>query len=566
MKYTITFNTFNNPSVSFFSDEIKDGNYDLLENEYDFSDFDAEVELEQYQDFMKQLNATSDLTVRVINQFFGLTNSTFQFTTTDSVNVDDEILIDDEIVKVTSIATTGGISTVTALRGLYGTRKTGHNTFLDTTITATINGRWSPVGIEGLLTDEDGKDLQYVYIDDISSNGSSVILFMRGILNKFDKEFNISGANTITGTSPKYSINGAIKNIFGGLLLSDGVFDKLVNEIYLKDGEEIEGNWGNVYKINPLEALLELLKLTGSFLMFNQSSLQYEIRSILGLSVFDNISSDTNLFDSILLNGGGYKSTVKNLASNLEVKFSLNKGYQDDAFVFEDKTYTVQASTSGASMQIVSETKEVDLSAFEIRDIEILKKISRKYMYIYGLILGHIELTSIKGNIFEVGKYYNSEGLKDNREIVTFINDSIDRKLYCYARNDETVRFLIVNVQEYQPISPALVMKVNSDTEVELTLDIQDFLYTNDNEINGATHLQYDYFFFDKGYDIQFRNMDNYELIGTANIINIAGNVVTLTSAVYGLTLYTSVVMTYDVKTVASSIINKHLFVDEGVL
>ncbi len=62
MDYTIKFNTFDNPEIDFqIEEEINNSNFNLLENEYDIQDITAEIELSQYQDFLQQFNATSDI-------------------------------------------------------------------------------------------------------------------------------------------------------------------------------------------------------------------------------------------------------------------------------------------------------------------------------------------------------------------------------------------------------------------------------------------------------------------------------------------------------------------------
>jgi len=333
---------------------------------------------------------------------------------------------------------------------------------------------------------------------------------------------------------------------------------------------EIEFDW---IRFNPMEALKKLLTLTGAYLVYDKVDKVHKIKTLLGLSVFDvTAATPVNIYDSILLDGG-YESSVKNLGISIQIKYKTlpvdwQYKYANPVEVeTTEKTYSIQARTSGANLEAVSEVREVDLSNYVLESDYSFSDIARKYMYVFGLILGHLRIDIVPNHDFKEGSYYSIEDITNVNEIVTFIDKSKDYVAFCYGQDTKIARFVILDISAFQPISAALLMNINSTTEAQLNLDIKDFLYTLDDTIEDATHADYGYKFFEAGQSIQVREVYTYELFTNAVIGSITGNVITLSSGTFPYPVTRPLIITYGARSAtATDIQNKHLFVDSGVL
>ena len=523
---------------------------------------------------MQQLNATSDITITAISVDYSDDSSSLFLKTKDAIAVDDELFIDDEIVKITNISGVDLTKSAVALRGLYNTRKTGHNLFNDQLKVATINGRYSPIGLEGVLTNENDETLGTFYLTDYKSNGASIILNFQNILNKFDKDFFISRFELEGGLFP--FVNQALKSVYKGVLNTSLTFDDLVKDLRFKDNE-----FKPFITFNPMETLKKLLTLTGSYLVFNSSTNTYNVKALLGYSIFESIGIQVDIYDKVLLNAGGYESTIKNLATNLQIKYSQFEENWQEKYSNElilgnlnipslSKSFLMQAHTSGASLEAVSEVKDLDLEDYVVEAGFSFSKIARQYMYVYGLILGHIKINTIANHNFEEGKYYSVDGIADFREVVAFVDKTKDYILFCYAQDSEMARFIILDISAYQPISAGLILRLNSSTQAQLNRPLTDFLYAEGADLENATHIDFGYNFFEAGQAVQIRDVNTYELLASATILSVVGNKVNLTSGLFpagNLANSYSTILTMGAKTgTLSDIQNKHLFVDSGVL
>ena len=167
---------------------------------------------------------------------------------------------------------------------------------------------------------------------------------------------------------------------------------------------------------------------------------------------------------------------------------------------------------------------------------------------------------------FIAGNYYNPEDLLNEDLFITFFT-GLDTVLFCLGVEDGMAKFVILTNEEFNPVAPAVIMYSETTSSNILKLrdneTAADYLYTEIEDLDTATHRDYNYLFFEEDDYVEVFDMDNTS-IGTYQITAITATTITLSG--YLSTSEGDIYVTYPETSSQTSKQQKHLHLSGGIL
>jgi hypothetical protein len=561
-KYKVVWKTYGNPEMEFTTDDLSKISFNMLEAEFDTSDFDIGVELQEYKDFLNIFSGHTANVIVDINVPLFYLQDTFNFVIGGAVNfnIGDFITIDSEIVKVVNIQG----SVITAERNNYfNTRKEAHVILPGKNIPLIVEGHATPIGIEGDIYDEDDNKIMTCYITSLQSSGDAIYISVSNIINKYQKDTYIRkigrDGDIILYSVTSHSAAQILKLFFDGIIEFSGSFMKFCKDIYFVESEE----YPDYIELNPMDTLMQLLKYSNSFLDSGINGIAKVIR-VIPFSSFSETPQDFNIYDEMNMEGG-YTSSLGNFACNLDFK---SKRYE--AGEIQSLELKLKASIGYMENTISDNIIEIDLSNLRDDVEDPTHPELNEILFLRGLIFGDITFHSVRNPNVQVGKYYNMVGLGNNQEIVSFIPSSTayNIKGFCYNVTEEEVKFILIDATLSHPVSPSLYVKAISANEVIFqgaTVDMEDYLNTDFNKtLMNAQNSDYGYFFYGFNSVLRFYEIQNYTPVGAQVQVgfNSSNNTFEFTTP-HNLTIGKSYIMAY---ADADQNYNNHLRAKGGIV
>jgi len=530
-RYKIEWLVPDSPNIEFDSDELNNDSYDFDENEYSYDSFDVTIATNEKSDWLDTLNASGTINIIDMNMGFDTLGYTITYNTVSTLIVGDVLLIDNEYFDVNGITHVNNYYYATLGRITDGsTINTSHYATATSSITAYINGRFTPIGTIGKLYDEDYNIVKHCVIESIITNGFSIVITVGSIINNFDKEFHLKFSKY--STNNKIEMSYILPLIFGDLVtFQDGFWDAL-NFFELIQRLPTD-NDGRSTIINPWTVLKELIKLRNGYIQIKNGV--YHVNFINLLTEFDGSIPTMSIYDYISLDGG-YSNSLSGTSTNViyKSKSNLKENPDDDDSPYIENEITLESTVGYNSNQGEITEVEIDLVEYVFdTSAEGREGLLRKIASIRGLVFGYLTIMVVPTHTYEIGDKYLIDEIENNntKDFTYFIPNVINVIALCYSANNNEVKFLLIEKIVKYPISPSMYMIATNNNTLELlpNANIGDYIYGDREDLTDIRNpdFNYEYFTSNDG-DLQIMNNTDYTLFSYATLIGDSSNIYTL--------------------------------------
>lgn len=526
-KYTVTWQIPGLPSVDFQSEELNTDSYDFSENEYSYDKVDIVLPVTEDLSYLESFTASATVDITYMEVDFGDTNylAFINYIGLD-LSVGDTLLIEEEYYKVNDVSTGSGTSAQVkkaTIQRNFDDMHTGHFASSISPMTAYVNGRYTPVGMQGTIKDEDEKLVKLISVTDVISYGSNVIISCDSIIASFDREFTLNYLKYLDEDVQELKISKLLPLVFTNFLSFQEGFWGPLNDIYLKTYDSAE------IIINPWKLLLEIVKLRSGYILLEDGIFSAKFMSV--TTEFSTPAANMSIYDYMSLEGG-YESKLSGTGTKVVYTWKNKE---------EEEQEEVLISTAGNNT-IAGQVTEIDVNLGSSLYIERNKGIAsenyllRNLATIRGLIFGYLTIKVVPTHTYKVGNRYKIDEVEkgNNNDFIQFTPTFLDTVAICYSANNTEARFYIIEEIIKNPISPAIFMYAGTESILYLPLFIENnllkYLYTEEDRIRVAKNPDYGYLFFNTGDNIQVMNAEDYTLhtSGTISFISSSSNNVSL--------------------------------------
>jgi len=440
-----------------------------------------------------------------VDYYSGPTPNSRLFIDVQTWSATDYIHLEDEIVRLITWYSGGNYNYWTCSRGEKDTRIAPHMWATPTDEPLTVqDARQNPLGLEADIYNEDETLVRKVFIAKLSSSGVGVVCHFSDLIEKLDRDFKIKSSDR--GVTLLEHVDEDINSFgFAGILDLRRI-DPIISSAILslkftaEDGYGWESGDAHLYRYNGTDFLNTILQATFGFISFDNG--QYTVHGLTQLSIFN---TPTNIaLDGQIRYGGGYTTEYFRNATTVKVEY-LNTAFANGQFG-ENEALTKTYNASTVSGVIEGSVTEIDITGIDFKNASMAEAeanvdlIGHKFIEMFSGFLGTIEVDVLTNSTLEAGVYYNAADITDFAKFVVFFSNDIVNNivLLCLGKEDNKVKFLILDKTQFNQIGPSVLMQqVIGTKNLEQARDLNDDLFTTGNAISTATHTTDSYQYFE---------------------------------------------------------------------
>ena len=503
------------PENTFLSTELDNDSYDLVENEYSYDSFELVLPRQDLGDWCKVKTAQDTIVISdfSINNVSVTGNAIYQ----GNLNLGDYIQIEGEYFLVVNKSEVDGIKSANLSRNVgFTQRKQLHNATKYRPIIAYINGFFTPVGTEANIFDEDGLLVYMGVIEGVTTSGKNVVINMDSIIKSLDKDYYYNYKIFYDFNLPNWqyvTLQLILETLLDGVVVFAPDFwaglPKFIVERQIRENN----------KLNPWTTLLEMMKLRNAYIQRKDGI--FYVNTLTLTSPFSSSPTNVSIYDKMDLEGG-YNVQLASTFTKASCNFRVLRG--------EDGEYkrVVEGAISGVTK--VGEVTEVDIKLEKPIYLDtgyvppLLQEPDKPDEITYllsaiagvrGLVYGYVTIVTIPDHTYVIGQRYKlTEVEEENKpDFMHFIPNSVDTIALCYSANKLECKFIIIENIVKNPISPAVLVKAISTTQLETFTSVTPNgggLYTDKDTLEEARNPDYLYNYFDTGINVQIMNAENY--------------------------------------------------------